>query len=125
MDSARKEFTHAGSGVAQFKKARVPAERRPAGSKNKLDFDNHTMNETINLGTRLKILSLNVEGISMEKCDYLAKLLQKHDIDILLLQETHLEPKSPPHDHISLALQKSTRNTILNMVLVSMQRSQN
>ena len=90
MDSTRKEFTHAGSGVAQFKKARVPVERRPAGSKNTLDFDNRTMNQAINLGTRLKILSLNVEGTSMQKCDYLAKLLQKHDIDILLLFSTSL-----------------------------------
>lgn len=38
----------------------------------------------------LKICQLNVEGISKAKCDYLHKLLQKENIDVLVLQETHV-----------------------------------
>ena len=35
-------------------------------------------------------MSLNVEGHSMLKCEYLSRLLKKHDMDVLHLQKTHL-----------------------------------
>ena len=100
MNSTRKNYLHTGSVVAQDKKARVSAARSPAVSKNKQDFN--PQNQNITLGTKLKIMSLNVEGISMQKCDYLSRLLRKHNIDILLLQETHLEQTSAPsRSHIA------------------------
>lgn len=94
MNSTRNDIAHTGSVVAQDKKARVSAERSQAVSKNKLDSDTHTKN--IAIGAKLKIMSLNIEGISMQKCDYLSRLLNELDIDILLLQETHLELDSAP-----------------------------
>ena len=62
--------------------------------KNQQDFD--TRNKTIAIGAQLKVMSLNIEGISMQKCDYLSRLLKEEDIDILPLQETHLELHSAP-----------------------------
>ena len=74
-------------------KDRVSAVGSPTVSKNKKDSE---LQDHIALTARLKIMTLNVEGISTSKCDYLAKLLEKHNVDILLLQETHLNDKAPP-----------------------------
>ena len=35
-------------------------------------------------------MSLNVEGLSMPKSEYLSRLLKKHNVDVLHLQKTHL-----------------------------------
>ncbi|XP_047999764.1 uncharacterized protein LOC125236889 [Leguminivora glycinivorella] len=43
----------------------------------------------ISIGPSLRICQLNVEGISLAKCEYLHKMLTKHNVDVLLLQETH------------------------------------
>nr|CAB3266991.1 reverse transcriptase [Phallusia mammillata] len=80
---------NAGSNVAQNKNVRVPADnlQSPAGSKNKLG--------SIEFRNQTKILSLNIEGSSMPKCEYLGKILQQHRVDIALLQETHATATSP------------------------------
>lgn len=44
---------------------------------------------TKKLGSILRILQPNIEGISWSKTQYLSKTLKEHKIDILLLQETH------------------------------------
>ena len=113
MMKTNKNITNTGSDVAQEKKVRVSAVRSPVVSKNKLDFD--TQHQNINLGIRLKIMSLNVEGISMHKCEYLGRLLKNHNIDILLQQETHLEKKSTLQDLRSLDIQKYISNATQNM----------
>jgi Endonuclease-reverse transcriptase len=41
------------------------------------------------LGPSLKICQLNIEGISISKCEYLARLMREEDIDIIAVQETH------------------------------------
>ena len=55
------------------------------------------MNESeIVLSNKLNIMSLNIEGISMSKCDYLCKQLEEHSISVLLLQETRVCETAPP-----------------------------
>ena len=49
---------------------------------------------------QLKLLSVNIEGISMSLCNYLAKLLRKHKVELLLLQETHSKDASSPSKYI-------------------------
>jgi len=44
---------------------------------------------TRNVGPQLRILQLNIEGISREKSEYLSKVLHEYAIDIALLEETH------------------------------------
>lgn len=41
------------------------------------------------LGPQFRILQLNIEGISRDKSEYLAKVVQGNNISIILLQETH------------------------------------
>ena len=41
-------------------------------------------------------MSLNVEGLSMPKCEYLSRLFMKHDVDVLHLQKTHLRKEEAP-----------------------------
>lgn len=48
---------------------------------------------TRDLGPQLRILQLNMEGISMEKSSYLERLLQERKIDVVMLQETHVPDK--------------------------------
>lgn len=45
---------------------------------------------TIHVGPSIKTLSLNIEGISLAKCQILSKLAQDEEIDVILLQETHI-----------------------------------
>ena len=45
---------------------------------------------SIRIGDQTRVLSLNIEGISAAKCQILSVLLEKHEVDIVLLQETHL-----------------------------------
>ena len=45
----------------------------------------------------LRIIQINVEGLSHEKCQYLARLLRENDIDVAVLQETHVKEASSPH----------------------------
>jgi exonuclease III len=46
------------------------------------------------VGSQLRILQLNIEGISRSKCDYLSRLLVENNITVLVLQETHAENAS-------------------------------
>ena len=48
------------------------------------------------LGIRLKVLSINAEGLTEAKGEYLGMLLKKHDVDVCLVQETHLTSSSSP-----------------------------
>ena len=85
---------HTGSAVAQDNQVRVSAAGDPADSKNKRG--SKVDRDSIELGMKIRIMSLNIEGMSMPKCDYIANLLKTHNIDILLLQETHLKDSDPP-----------------------------
>ena len=40
------------------------------------------------------IIQINVEGLSHEKCQYLARLLRENDIDVAVLLETHVKQSS-------------------------------
>ena len=73
-----------GSVVAQDKKDRVPDVNSPTDTTSSLDYINKT-NENLSIGTQIITLSLNIEGISMAKCEYLAQLLSKQNADIVLL----------------------------------------
>lgn len=44
---------------------------------------------TKDLGPQLRILQLNIEGISRSKSEYLTRVLEEHKIDVVLIQETH------------------------------------
>ena len=44
----------------------------------------------------LRIIQINVEGQSHEKCQYLARLQRENDIDVAVLQETHVKEASSP-----------------------------
>ena len=44
---------------------------------------------SLRIGHGLKILQLNVEGISLDKCEVIARIAVDNDVDIILLQETH------------------------------------
>ena len=45
----------------------------------------------------LMIIQINVAGLSHEKCQYLTRVLQKeNDIDVAVLQETHVKDASSP-----------------------------
>jgi exonuclease III len=46
------------------------------------------------VGLQIRILQLNIEGISRSKCDYLSRLLVENNITVLVLQETHAENAS-------------------------------
>lgn len=83
--------SHTGSVDAQDKKDRLSNVGVPIDKKNKLDS-----NTNLTIGASIRILSLNIEGISMAKCEYLTHLLKKHDVDIVLLQETHLDDNQAP-----------------------------
>lgn len=41
------------------------------------------------LGRNLKICHLNIEGISQAKSDYLSRLMNEENVDVIHLQETH------------------------------------
>ena len=87
--------SHASLVVAQNKKSRDTVAQNPTRSKNQRDSKNSeslisNKQEDIKLEQKIKFISLNVEGLSMSKCEYLNRLLKKHGVDKLHLQETHL-----------------------------------
>ena len=88
-----------GTVVAQVNQDRASAVTRPARVKSKRDVPNdidRTPNNGIEISEQLKIMSLNVEGLSKAKCEYLSELLTRHSIDVLALQETHIHENSSP-----------------------------
>ena len=84
---------HTGSVVVQAKKDRDAVVGDSAGSKSERSPPSV---KAIHLGQEIKILSLNIEGLSMAKCEYLARLAADHNIEIIALHETHLRESSPP-----------------------------
>ncbi len=44
----------------------------------------------------LRIIQINVEGLSHEKCQYLTRVLRENDIDVAVLQETHVKEAHSP-----------------------------
>ncbi|XP_072381681.1 uncharacterized protein [Diabrotica undecimpunctata] len=46
---------------------------------------------TKELGPSVRICHLNIEGISRSKCEYLQKVLIENNIDVIAIQETHVE----------------------------------
>ena len=46
---------------------------------------------SVPIGPSMQILQINVEGLSLAKCEVLSKLADDYDVDVLLLQETHLK----------------------------------
>ena len=93
-------------------------ERRPKPSRNRVDAKAGSLHQSkcttaggvesddrgtrrnggdgfIPLGPQLRVLSLNVEGLTAPKCDVLGRLGKRYRADVLLLQETHLRPESP------------------------------
>ncbi|XP_030764129.1 uncharacterized protein LOC115888520 [Sitophilus oryzae] len=49
---------------------------------------------TKDLGNTLRILQLNIEGVSRPKSDCLTKILTENKVDVVLLQETHCSDQS-------------------------------
>lgn len=50
--------------------------------------------ETIDLGPSIRVLQLNIEGISHDKCKHLSRLAKDNNINFITLQETHLSTES-------------------------------
>src|ERR1700744_1819987 len=67
--------------------------------------DFNLINETANfnistivnpdIGESLRIMHLNIEGISTSKCEFLENILYEEKIDIVAVQETHLIQEGP------------------------------
>lgn len=53
--------------------------------------------ETKNLGEIIRICQLNAEGLSRAKSEYISKLLLDQNIDMAIIQETHLEDENQQH----------------------------
>uniref|UniRef100_H2ZTJ8 Endonuclease/exonuclease/phosphatase domain-containing protein n=1 Tax=Latimeria chalumnae TaxID=7897 RepID=H2ZTJ8_LATCH len=49
----------------------------------------------LHVGPTIQICQLNIKGISCSKCEYLERLLKKHSVDVLVLEETHIK-----HTHL-------------------------
>lgn len=47
------------------------------------------------IGGNINIMQLNVEGISKQKCEYMEKQFVDEDIDVAVVQETHLKQEGP------------------------------
>lgn len=56
---------------------------------------NHTTIVKPEIGDMIRVMQLNIEGISKPKCKVLAKLLYEETIDIVAIQETHLSQEGP------------------------------
>ena len=52
--------------------------------------------DDIVIGNEINILSLNIEVTIAPNSDYLARLPDEIEVDVVTLQETHLSPHSPP-----------------------------
>jgi len=72
-------------------------------SNNTIINNNNTQNSplqgslTRNIGPQLIIFQLNVEGLSRDKSNYLARLLPELKADVVLLQETHVPDEDQMH----------------------------
>jgi len=60
--------------------SRVAHTRQEAGSK---DF--------VAVGLALRILQLNVEDLSAAKCSIIRNIAERHNVDVICLQETHVD----------------------------------
>ena len=60
--------------------SRVAHTRQEAGSK---DF--------VAVGPALRILQLNVEDLSAAKCSIIRNIAERHNVDVICLQETHVD----------------------------------
>ena len=92
---------HTGLVVAQNIQDRDTVAQNPTRSKNQQDSKNlesliPDKQKDIKLEQEIKVRSLNVEGLSMPKCEFLSRLLKKHDGVALHLQETHLRKDEAP-----------------------------
>lgn len=88
--------------------------------------------QTRKIGPSVRICQINIEGISRAKSQYLSKLLQDNDIDLVTVQETHVKDeadlasrgKVPGYEILGatydLAYGTATyiRNTIENAVMI-------
>jgi hypothetical protein len=73
-------------------------EGRTRSSGSSRSNDRYNLNSCFrNIGPIIKICQLNIEGISKDKCDYLAKLAKKMEIDVIVLQETHTGTEEQLH----------------------------
>ena len=88
MKKHKKRRKHTGSVVAQDNKNRDAEVGHPSASRSERDRPTHE--GLIPIGNNTRVLSLNVEGLSMAKCEYLSRLLVDNSVDVLLLQETHV-----------------------------------
>uniref|UniRef100_H3A6M1 Endonuclease/exonuclease/phosphatase domain-containing protein n=1 Tax=Latimeria chalumnae TaxID=7897 RepID=H3A6M1_LATCH len=70
---------------------------RPPGESSKSSKSNGPPQDErkLHVGPTIQICQLNIEGISRSKCEYLERLLKKHSVDVLVLEETHIE-----HTHL-------------------------
>ena len=67
----------------------------------------------------LRKIQINVEGLSHEKCQYLARLRRENDIDVAVLQETHVKEASSPRRytvHMTWQTQRTTRSMALPLM---------
>jgi hypothetical protein len=72
----------------------------------------------LSIGSNLKICHINIEGISISKSEYLARLMHAEDIDIVTVQETHAGSEEnlrrigtiPGYSFIGLQLRTGHRN---------------
>uniref|UniRef100_H3AF49 Endonuclease/exonuclease/phosphatase domain-containing protein n=1 Tax=Latimeria chalumnae TaxID=7897 RepID=H3AF49_LATCH len=70
---------------------------RPPGESSKSSKSNGPPQgqRKLHVGPTIRICQLNIEGISRSKCEYLERLLKKHSVDVLVLEETHIK-----HTHL-------------------------
>lgn len=87
---------------------------------------------TKNIGQNFRIYQLNIESISKSKCQYFGKILKESAVNILLIQEVHLEnddqarsrTKIPGYDIIGITIHTHycnisyARNTICVCIFV-------
>lgn len=45
---------------------------------------------SLRIGNTLRSLQLNVEGLSQDKCEVITRIAADHEVDLILLQETHI-----------------------------------
>uniref|UniRef100_H3APN3 Endonuclease/exonuclease/phosphatase domain-containing protein n=1 Tax=Latimeria chalumnae TaxID=7897 RepID=H3APN3_LATCH len=66
---------------------------RPPGESSKSSKSNGPPQDQrkLHIGPTIRICQLNIERISCSKCKYLERLLKKHSVDVLVLEETHIE----------------------------------
>lgn len=50
---------------------------------------------TRNIGPNVRICQLNIEVLSIAKCQHLRRIVIENQVDVVALQETHVENESP------------------------------